>query len=61
MTFETVSGLAEQFINSKVIHLGFGSTNENRPVFIVRPKFHRGPNMDQLLYRVALPETVGIM
>ena len=52
VTFDSDVGLVEQLINAEVIHFGFGSPNENGPLFIVRPKFHRGPFMDQLLYRV---------
>ena len=52
--FDSEVGLVEQLINAKVIHFEFRSPNENGPVFIVRLKFHRGPYMDQLLYRVAI-------
>ena len=54
MTFDLEVGLAEQLISAEVIHFGIGSPNENGPIFIVRPKFHRGPYKDQLLYRVLL-------
>ena len=53
MTFDSDVGLAEQLINAEVIHFGIGSP-ENGQLFIVRLKFHRGPYMDQLLYRVHL-------
>ena len=52
VTFDSEVGLAEQLISAEVIHFGIGSPNENGPLFMVRPKFHRGPYMDQLLYRV---------
>ena len=52
VTFDSDIGLAEKLINAEVIYFGIGSPNENRPLFIVRPKFHRGPYMDQFLYRV---------
>ena len=52
VTFDSEVGLAEQLISAEVIHFGIGSPNENGPLFIVRPKFHRGQYMDQLLYRV---------
>ena len=52
VTFDSDVGLAEQLINVEVIHFGIRSPNENGALFIVRPKFHRGPYMDQLLYRV---------
>ena len=52
VAFETAIGLAEQLISAEVIHFGFGSPNENRPLFMVKPKFHRGPYMDQLLHRM---------
>ena len=50
VTFDSDVGLAEKLINGEVIHFGFGSPNENGPLFIVRPRFYRGPYMDQLLY-----------
>ena len=52
MTFDLDVGLSEKLINAEVIHFGIGSPNENGQLFIVRHKFHRGPYMDQLLYRV---------
>ena len=52
VTFDSDVGLADKLINAEVIHFGFGSPNENGPLFMARPKFHRGPYMDQLLYRV---------
>ena len=52
VTFDSDVGLAEKLINVEVIHFGFGSSNENWPLFMVRLKFHRGPYMDQLLYKV---------
>ena len=52
VTFDSEVGLAEQLINAEVFHFRFGSHNENGPLFLVRLKFHRGPYMDQLLYRV---------
>ena len=51
---DTNVGLAEQLINMEVIHFWIGSPNENKPLFIVRPKFHRGPYMDLLFYGVGL-------
>ena len=52
MTFDSEVGLAEKLISAEVTHFGIGSPNENGPLYIVRPKFHRGSYMDQLLYRV---------
>ena len=52
VTFDSDVGLAEQLIKAEVIHFGIGSPNENELLFIVRPKFRRGPYMAQLLYRV---------
>ena len=52
VTFDSDVGLAEQLINPEVILFGIGSPNENGQLFVVRPKFHRGPHMDQLLYRL---------
>ena len=54
MTFDSDIGLAEKLIYVEDIHFGIGTPNENRPLFIVKPKFHRGPYMDQLLYRGCL-------
>ena len=52
VTFDSEVGLAEKLISMEVIHFGTGSPNENGPLLIVRPKFHRGSYMDQLLNRV---------
>jgi len=53
LTFDSDIGLVEKPINAEVIHFGIGSPNENGQLFIyLRPKFHRGLYMDQLLYRV---------
>ena len=38
--------------DSEVIQFGIGSPNENRQLFIVKPKLHRSPYMDQFLCRV---------
>ena len=54
VTFDSEVGLAEQLISAEVIHFGIGSPNENGLLFIVRHKFHRGPYMDPLLYRVPI-------
>ena len=48
VTFDSDVGLAEKLINAEVIHFGFGSSNENGPLFMVRPKFHRGPYVMEL-------------
>ena len=60
MTVEFEVVLAEQLINVEVIHFGIKSPNENGLLFIVRPKFHRGLYMDQLLYRVHFVDTIGL-
>ena len=52
VTFDSDIGLVEKLISAEVIHFGIGSPIENRQLFIVRQKFHRGPYMDKLLYRV---------
>ena len=60
VTFDSEVGLVEQLISAEVIHFGIGSPNENRLLFIVRHKFHRGPYMDQLLYRVCYCKTIDL-
>ena len=63
VTFEAAVGLVEQLISAEVIHSGYESPNENGLLFIVRQNFHRGPYMDQLLYRVQNSdlETISIL
>ena len=60
VTFDSEVRLAEQLINVEVIHFGIGSSDKNGLLFIVRPKFHRGPYMDQLLYRVHFVDAIGL-
>ena len=40
-------GFAEILINMEVIHFGFRSTNENRPLKIAQHKLYKGPYMNQ--------------
>ena len=42
MTFDSEVRLAEQLINTEVIHLGFGSSNEKGPQFIVEAQVSQG-------------------